>query len=569
MKKIFIYYLLFNTFFLFAQKNIITYNGSGNYIYIERTDLRRYDNGKYTGLVNKEVRSFITTSDYNDGYIYDGNFFVHQETRANSLNLYNGFHDSIPSTFKINDEGVLKMIEDHGYPSFRSFPSYSAKEIKPGDSWQAKAERAVDPLNKGIVTKMPIYVQYVYLKDDYFHDEPVYLLSAQWATRYGMGSGTSYIDWGGDKKLSKATGSHKATIIVSKASGNALVVRDTVDEAFTYTDGNTISFKGTISLFTEYPPSINRDKLLPALKRLAQLTDSDIDELKDKTEKNLKLAKIDDISSKNTETDDSYTKINDKTENDFIDDNISTKSIAKLTDKNNTEIKTGEKSKNKTSETKDSLTDKNNKDNRITLKDNSDDDNSDDTEDSYDDLTEKIAKKEYSDIAQKDNSSDKNLRNKIRNTLENNNNITDYNEDDSTVSASTKESEKNENLKKITVTSTPAGLRLTIQNLQFKADSAELLPGEMENLDKIAEVLKLVPDAQFLIEGHTASTGRAAGEMQLSLERAHTIAKALAKRGINEQNFICKGSGGKKPVADNNTESGRARNRRVEITILE
>ena len=121
----------------------------------------------------------------------------------------------------------------------------------------------------------------------------------------------------------------------------------------------------------------------------------------------------------------------------------------------------------------------------------------------------------------------------------------------------------------ITVDQTPAGLRLTIQDLQFEADSAKLLPGEQKRLDNIAAVLKEAGQSQFLIEGHTARVGSTDGEMELSLSRAHAIAEELAKRGIQAGRFICKGSGGNKPVADNSTAEGRARNRRVEITILE
>ncbi|MCR5290494.1 MAG: OmpA family protein, partial [Treponema sp.] len=55
----------------------------------------------------------------------------------------------------------------------------------------------------------------------------------------------------------------------------------------------------------------------------------------------------------------------------------------------------------------------------------------------------------------------------------------------------------------------------------------------------------------------------------LSEDRAHAVADALTERGISANSFICKGNGGRKPVADNKTTLGKARNRRVEITILE
>ena len=121
----------------------------------------------------------------------------------------------------------------------------------------------------------------------------------------------------------------------------------------------------------------------------------------------------------------------------------------------------------------------------------------------------------------------------------------------------------------LAVEKTASGLRLTMQNLRFKADSAELLDSEAARLDAIAEVLKQAPESQFLVEGHTASVGYPAGELRLSAERARAIAAALARRGIDADKFICRGSGATKPIADNTTREGKAKNRRVEITILE
>ena len=105
--------------------------------------------------------------------------------------------------------------------------------------------------------------------------------------------------------------------------------------------------------------------------------------------------------------------------------------------------------------------------------------------------------------------------------------------------------------------------------MKFKPDSAELLPGENDRLNMIAEVLKEAPDQMFLVEGHTAAVGFESGEMKLSVDRANAIVDALVKRGIARNKFITKGSGSTKPVADNSTPEGKAQNRRVEITILE
>jgi outer membrane protein OmpA-like peptidoglycan-associated protein len=121
----------------------------------------------------------------------------------------------------------------------------------------------------------------------------------------------------------------------------------------------------------------------------------------------------------------------------------------------------------------------------------------------------------------------------------------------------------------IDLTPVPEGIRLTIRNILFVADSADFLPAERPRLDLIAEALKQIPDRTFLVEGHTAATGRPAGEMELSIERAQRMVEELVRRGISADRFIYKGWGGTRPVGDNSTNEGRSANRRVEITILE
>ena len=466
---------------------LLKYNGSGSYVYIERTDVRRYDNGKYTGLVSREVRSFIApTSVPSGGKIsdryYDGSFFIDEATKRNSREVNLGINGAVPSSFKISSDGILTMLVDNGYPSFRSFPAFTNQRISIGDKWQAKAERVVDPLNKGIFTKLPILVEYTYLKDELFHGEEVYVFSAQWATRYGI----SYWDFAGDKDLKSAQGSHKATMYVSKKSGNALVVRDMVDETFIYNDGNIYSFKGSISMFTEYPPAYDKNKLIPALQHVASVSEKEIKEILEKPVNESSWIESEKKSSGSIEKNDFESGANSRRNNSYAEKKIA-------------------KNENQTYGAKDHPQKK---------------------KDSADEIQSKI-------------------------------------------SAGKNSSSNSKSEKKVIVENTAAGIRLTMQNLNFKPDSSELLPGENERLDQIAQVLKEVPDQMFLVEGHTASVGYEKGEMKLSVERANSVANALIQRGIPREKFICKGSGGTKPIADNSTQEGKAKNRRVEITILE
>lgn len=117
----------------------------------------------------------------------------------------------------------------------------------------------------------------------------------------------------------------------------------------------------------------------------------------------------------------------------------------------------------------------------------------------------------------------------------------------------------------------PTGIKITMDNLRFVADSAELLESEKSRISVIAESLKHATqegDYSILVEGHTADVNKPAGQMNLSVERAKSIVNALVESGLNKKLFTFKGYGGTKPAATNNTPEGRAKNRRVEIIIM-
>jgi outer membrane protein OmpA-like peptidoglycan-associated protein len=112
------------------------------------------------------------------------------------------------------------------------------------------------------------------------------------------------------------------------------------------------------------------------------------------------------------------------------------------------------------------------------------------------------------------------------------------------------------------------GLKLTVYDIRFVADTADIVPSERSRIDAIADALSLAgKNATYTVEGHTASVGKPGGEMALSVQRAAKIADELAKRGIERSRIRAAGFGGTRPIATNDTDEGRAKNRRVEITI--
>lgn len=112
------------------------------------------------------------------------------------------------------------------------------------------------------------------------------------------------------------------------------------------------------------------------------------------------------------------------------------------------------------------------------------------------------------------------------------------------------------------------GIRFSV-DLKFYPDSEELLPSEKARIETIASLLRdILADNSYtvIVEGHTADVGKPVGQLNLSIERTRTVMNALVAEGLEKSLFSYKGYGGTMPVASNDTEAGRAENRRVEIT---
>ena len=114
------------------------------------------------------------------------------------------------------------------------------------------------------------------------------------------------------------------------------------------------------------------------------------------------------------------------------------------------------------------------------------------------------------------------------------------------------------------------GLTISIENIQFKPDSAILVEGEKEKLQRIAEILSLFPENELLVSGHTAMANNGVDSQTLSENRAQTVADYFISLGVKDRHQIyTQGFGDSLPIAPNTTEEGRAKNRRVEITIMD
>ncbi len=101
--------------------------------------------------------------------------------------------------------------------------------------------------------------------------------------------------------------------------------------------------------------------------------------------------------------------------------------------------------------------------------------------------------------------------------------------------------------------------------VNFASDKAQILPDSQPQLDQVLALLKQDPALQLSVEGHTDNSGSAAHNQQLSDARAASVVASLAAAGIAPARLQARGWGQDKPVADNGSDAGRARNRRVEL----
>ncbi len=101
----------------------------------------------------------------------------------------------------------------------------------------------------------------------------------------------------------------------------------------------------------------------------------------------------------------------------------------------------------------------------------------------------------------------------------------------------------------------------------FDTGSAVLKPEAIDRLEKIGAIIAKYSDDRVRVEGHTDSTGTASANEALSLRRADAVKRVLLGRGVAEQQITALGMGETRPVADNKSAAGRAKNRRVELHI--
>jgi len=108
------------------------------------------------------------------------------------------------------------------------------------------------------------------------------------------------------------------------------------------------------------------------------------------------------------------------------------------------------------------------------------------------------------------------------------------------------------------------------EKIQFEYNSANILEVSHSLLNEVADVIKKTPRIKKIqVEGHASSDGSDDYNLRLSDKRAKAVRTYLIAQGVAKEKLVAKGYGETKPIADNATEAGREKNRRVEFNIIE
>jgi outer membrane protein OmpA-like peptidoglycan-associated protein len=124
-------------------------------------------------------------------------------------------------------------------------------------------------------------------------------------------------------------------------------------------------------------------------------------------------------------------------------------------------------------------------------------------------------------------------------------------------------------LENLQLRQTESGVVVTLGDVLFESGQTELKEEAHASLVEVVDLLQSEPDKNIRIEGHTDATGDAATNLRISAQRADEVLEALVALGVDSARVTTAGMGEDFPIASNETEEGRSRNRRVDVILLD
>ncbi|RPJ03842.1 MAG: OmpA family protein, partial [Spirochaetaceae bacterium] len=188
-------------------------------------------------------------------------FYVMEEMKRNARDVAKKIDDTIDVKFTISAQGEFTDIGKAPYPTLRGFPVFPAKSLNPGDKWQAYGVRVVEPRRDGVYTRVKFFCDYTYKGEGDLNGVTCDIIQAQYAMRYKRGD-----DVYGDPNLSDISGKHVVTIYFDLENKRPLLMRDSVDETYTFADKTTENYKGIILTFYSMIAALDRTEVTRRLE---------------------------------------------------------------------------------------------------------------------------------------------------------------------------------------------------------------------------------------------------------------------------------------------------------------
>ncbi len=245
----------------------LAFQGGDDLRYTEKANLRIRENGRYTGYLYKEARAFLYLKEASllthggTEYIYSGNVYVLEDQKKNNRQA-KWIDESYEVVVGATDQGEYVTESVYPFPRARGFPVLSGEALLESDRWREYGSQMVVPREGGKATEIEFYCEYKYQGEGVYLERPVYVVSAQYATRYKRGQ-----DPDGDPELVEASGKHIVTIYIDKNESGWMFARDQLDEQYRFVDGSIREIEGFyLTWYEGTAVSKSRDENMERLK---------------------------------------------------------------------------------------------------------------------------------------------------------------------------------------------------------------------------------------------------------------------------------------------------------------
>ena len=253
---------------------LINYQSGQKIRITEKTNLRRYTNSRFDGLLSKEVSGVITiVRDRTESFTAEGEFLVFESLRRNKSIVSKRINETVQSKFQILPTGEYRSSNRIILPSLQSFPTFPTTVLKPGDEWEAFGTQIVEPFSDGIVTKIRFISQFKYNGITTINGKNLSSVSALYSPRYRKGD-----DPEGDPRIARIGGSHKVTLYFDQREKRTTFIQDNIDEIYELVDGAKLRFSGFKLIWYDLVLPLNRKVNATDLtKKLEKVAVSSID----------------------------------------------------------------------------------------------------------------------------------------------------------------------------------------------------------------------------------------------------------------------------------------------------